>query len=75
MALFIAFGVMSVWAMVGLAAVVLGEKVLPRGEALGRLAGVVFLVLGGLVLASPSVAHAVVPEGTMTQMVDQSSNR
>ena len=37
MALFIAFGVMNVWAMVGLAALVLGEKVLPRGDTVGRV--------------------------------------
>jgi predicted metal-binding membrane protein len=61
MAVFIAFGVMNVWAMIGLAALVLGEKLLPHGETVGRLAGAVFLVLGMLVLASPSVAHALVP--------------
>ncbi len=61
MALFIAFGVMNVWAMLGLAAIVVGEKVLRRGEAIGRYAGVAFLVLSVLVLASPSVANALVP--------------
>jgi predicted metal-binding membrane protein len=76
MALFISFGVMNVWAMIGLAAVVLGEKVLPRGEAVGRLAGVVFLLVAILVLASSSVADALVPDmggtspdGTMTEMM------
>jgi predicted metal-binding membrane protein len=74
MALFIAFGVMNVWAMIGLAALVLGEKVLPRGETIGRVAGAVFLVGGLLVLASPSVAHALIPApasmatGPMTEM-------
>jgi predicted metal-binding membrane protein len=61
MALFIAFGVMNLWAMLGLAAVVLGEKVLPRGEAIGRLAGGACVVLAVLVLASPRVANTVVP--------------
>jgi predicted metal-binding membrane protein len=61
MALFIAFGVMSLWAMLGLAAVVLSEKVLRRGEAIGRIAGAFFLVLAVLVFASPSVASALVP--------------
>jgi len=61
MALFIAFGVMNVWVMIGLAAIVLAEKTLPSGELIGRLAGVVFLVLAGLVLLSPSVADAVIP--------------
>ena len=74
MALFIAFGVMNVWAMIGLAALVLVEKVLPRGDTVGRVAGAVFLVGGLLVLASPSVAHALVPtpgsmpSGSMTGM-------
>lgn len=69
MALFIAFGVMNVWAMIGLAAVVVGEKVLRRGEAIGRTAGAAFLLLAVLVLASPSVADALVPSmGTMTEM-------
>ena len=61
MALFIAFGVMNVWAMVGLAAMVLGEKVLPSGELVGKVAGVVFVITAGLVIASPSVADALVP--------------
>jgi predicted metal-binding membrane protein len=71
MALFIAFGVMSVWAMLGLAAVVVGEKALPRGETIGRVAGAAFLALGLLVLASPTVADALIPSmdaGTMTEM-------
>lgn len=69
MALFVAFGVMNVWLMIGLAAMVLAEKVLPSGELIGRLAGVVFVVLGGLVLLSPSVADAVIP--SMETMDDQ----
>jgi predicted metal-binding membrane protein len=76
MALFIVFGVMNVWAMIGLAAVVVGEKVLPRGEAAGRLAGVAFLLAALLVVTSSSVAEALVPsmssspDGTMTEMMD-----
>jgi predicted metal-binding membrane protein len=61
MVLFTAFGVMNVWAMVGLAAIVLAEKSLPRGETIGRIAGAGFLVLAALVIASSSVADAVVP--------------
>jgi predicted metal-binding membrane protein len=72
MALFFAFGVMSIWAMLGLAAVVVGEKVLRRGEAIGRVAGGVFLVLALLVLVSPRVADALVPSAesgtTMSDM-------
>jgi len=61
MVLFVAFGVMNVWAMIGLAAIVVGEKVLRRGQTVVRIAGVAFLVLAVLVLVSPSVADAVVP--------------
>jgi predicted metal-binding membrane protein len=74
MALFVAFGVMNLWAMVGLAAVVVSEKVLRRGEAIGRLAGAACLVLAALVVASPSVARALIPgvtpmsTGSMTHM-------
>jgi predicted metal-binding membrane protein len=73
MALFVAFGVMNVWAMVGLAAIVLGEKLLARGELIGRVAGVAFVVLALLIVASPRVAHAVIPAtsipaGAMTDM-------
>lgn len=79
-ALFVAFGVMNLWAMIGLVAVVLGEKVLPRGEAFGRLAGAALLVVGALVLTSPSVADAVVPgrglspDGPMSQMTGGSGS-
>jgi len=73
MALFLAFGVMNVRAMLGLAGVVVSEKLLRHGKAIGRLAGAVFIVLALLVAASPRVADAVVPSaprdaGTMTGM-------
>ena len=61
MALFVAFGVMNVWVMIGLAAIVLAEKVLRSGDAIGRIAGLVFIVVAALVMASPSVADALVP--------------
>jgi predicted metal-binding membrane protein len=66
MALFIAFGVMNLWAMLGLATVVLSEKVLRRGEVIGRLAGAACIVLAALVLVSPGVANAVVPSMSPT---------
>ena len=74
MALFVAFGVMNVWTMIGLAAIVLAEKVLGAGELIGRAAGVVFVLVAGLVLVSPSIADALVPaidsvpDGSMMQM-------
>jgi len=61
MALFIAFGVMSVWAMVALAAVVVGERVLPRGQVVRQWTGAACLLLALLVLSSPSAANALVP--------------
>jgi predicted metal-binding membrane protein len=61
MALFVAFGVMNVWAMLGLAAIVVSEKLLRHGEAIGRLAGATFIVLAVSVAASPRVADRVIP--------------
>lgn len=69
MALFVAFGVMNVWAMLGLAVIVFSEKVTRRGEIVGRAAGAVFLVVALLVAISPRVADAVVPS-TPTEMTD-----
>jgi predicted metal-binding membrane protein len=61
MAIFLAFGVMNVWAMVGLAAVVVGEKMLRHGVVLGQAAGVVLLALAIGVAVSPRTASAVLP--------------
>jgi predicted metal-binding membrane protein len=61
MALFFVFGIMNVWAMLGLAAIVFSEKLLRHGETVGRLAGAAFLALALLVAISPRVADAVVP--------------
>jgi predicted metal-binding membrane protein len=74
MALFVAFGVMNVWAMIALAGIVVGEKVLQQGALVARLAGVVCIAIAVAVVLSPSVATAVVPDvgttmgGQMTQM-------
>ena len=61
MALFVAFGIMNVWAMLGLAAVVVSEKVLRHGPTIARLAGMVFVVLALFVAMSPRFAEAIVP--------------
>ena len=61
MALFIAFGAMNLWAMIALAAVVAGERVLPRGDIVGRWAAAACLILAVLVLASPPAANVLVP--------------
>lgn len=70
MALFVAFGVMNVWVMLGLAGLVFSEKLLRHGEVIGRLAGGAFIVLALLVATSSRVADAVVPthSTTMTDM-------
>jgi predicted metal-binding membrane protein len=56
MALFVGVGAMSlVWA-VGIALLVLVEKVLPRGVAIGRVAGAVLVAASVVVLVRPDLA-------------------
>ena len=63
MALFVGVGAMSlVWA-VGIALVVLVEKVGPQGVAFGRIAGAFLIVAGAIVLVRPELALSV--GGTM----------
>jgi predicted metal-binding membrane protein len=64
MVILIAVGVMNVAAMVGLAAVVLAEKVSPQGPAIGRLAGAAALALAVAIIWLPWLApglHAAPP--------------
>jgi predicted metal-binding membrane protein len=59
MALFVGVGAMSlVWA-VGIALVVLIEKVRPEGVAFGRIAGALLIVAGIIVLVRPELAMSV----------------
>jgi predicted metal-binding membrane protein len=59
MALFVGVGAMSlVWA-VGIALVVLVEKVVPQGVAFGRIAGALLIVAGAIVLLRPDLAMSV----------------
>jgi predicted metal-binding membrane protein len=59
MALFVGVGAMSlVWA-VGIALVVLIEKVRPEGVAFGRIAGVLLIVAGIIVFVRPELAMSV----------------
>jgi predicted metal-binding membrane protein len=59
MALFVGVGAMSlVWA-VGIALVVLVEKVVPQGVAFGRIAGAMLIVAGAIVLLRPDLAMSV----------------
>ena len=54
MALLFVAGVMNLVWVATLAAFVLVEKLAPRGEAIGRLAGVALLLVGLVVLATAS---------------------
>ena len=59
MALFVGVGAMSlVWA-VGIALIVLIEKIRPEGIVFGRIAGVLLIVAGVIVLARPDLAMSV----------------
>ncbi|MFF8727231.1 DUF2182 domain-containing protein [Streptomyces sp. NPDC015171] len=67
MLLLVAFGVMNLWAMAGLAAVVTAEKRLPRGRLIARGTGLASLVLAVVVLWVPSLAPGLTG-GDMTEM-------
>ena len=68
MLLFVVFGIMSVWAMVGLAVVVFVEKIGRQGATFARLVGVGCVALAILVIVSPSIAHAVIPAASPDRM-------
>jgi predicted metal-binding membrane protein len=61
MVLLIALGVMNLLAMIGIAALVLVEKVWVRGPAAGRLAGVVLLALAVTAIWVPSLIPGLAP--------------
>lgn len=61
MALLIAVGVMNLLAMVGIAALVLVEKLWARGPVTGRLAGLALLALAVVVIWVPSLAPGLAP--------------
>ena len=63
MLLMIAFGVMNVGAMVGLAAVIAIEKLWRHGETFARVFGVACLVFAVLVLFEPGLAPGLDPDG------------
>jgi predicted metal-binding membrane protein len=71
MLLFVAFGIMSVWAMVGLAVVVFAEKFGRYGETFARVVGIACLALAVLVTVSPTVAHKVIPATDMSAMTSR----
>ncbi|MFW2334769.1 DUF2182 domain-containing protein [Ilumatobacter sp.] len=63
MLLMIAFGVMNVGAMVGLAAVIAIEKLWRHGETFARVVGVACLVFAVVVLFEPGLAPGLDPDG------------
>ena len=63
MLLMIAFGVMNVGAMVGLAAVIAIEKLWRHGEVFARVFGVACLVFAVLVIFEPGLAPGLDPDG------------
>lgn len=69
MLLMVAFGVMNVWAMVALAAVVAAEKLWTRGVQLARVAGLTSLTLAVVVIVEPGIAPGLDPAKVM-QMND-----
>lgn len=61
MAILFAVGVMNLPAMVGLAAVIFAEKVLPRPRLIASLAGVAFLLLAVMAVFEPSLLPGLTP--------------
>lgn len=68
MLLMIAFGVMNVGAMVGLAAIIVVEKVWRHGEAFARVVGVGALVFAVLLVFEPGLAPGLDPDAVMPMM-------
>jgi len=68
MAIFLAVGVMNLIAMLGLFAVIVSEKLLPRPMLVTRTAGVAFLALAVVAAVHPSVLAGLHSAGEMMSM-------
>ncbi|KUO12275.1 DUF2182 domain-containing protein [Streptomyces sp. DSM 15324] len=68
MVLLAAFGVMNVWAMVALAAVITAEKLAPAGRLVARAVGIASIALAVAVFWFPSLAPGLTGGGGMTGM-------
>ncbi|WP_340376229.1 DUF2182 domain-containing protein [Streptomyces sp. SS7] len=68
MVLLAAFGVMNVWAMVVLAAVITAEKLAPAGRLVARAVGIASIVLAVAVFWFPSLAPGLTGGDGMTGM-------
>ncbi|MFF7240234.1 DUF2182 domain-containing protein [Streptomyces collinus] len=64
MVLLAAFGVMNLWAMVALAAVITAEKLAPAGRLVARAAGITSIVLAVAVFWVPALAPGLTGGGT-----------
>jgi predicted metal-binding membrane protein len=69
MVLMVAFGVMNIWAMVGLAIVIALEKLWRHGELLSKTVGVASLILAIVVIFRPELA----PGLTLDDMMNMGS--
>jgi predicted metal-binding membrane protein len=67
MSLLVAVGVMQLGAMLLIAAVVFGERVLPHGAEIARVTGIACLLAGILALSSPSIARHFAPYSTRAE--------
>ena len=65
MVLMVAFGVMNIWAMVGLAAVIALEKLWRHGDRLAKATGAASLIFAVVVIFQPGVAPGLDPDGVM----------
>ncbi len=73
MAVLFVVGLMNLGWMLALSLLILAEKVAPRGVAIGRVVGALFLALGVLMALQPRVfpAAGLVPAGAMPSMSSQ----
>ena len=69
MVLMVAFGVMNVWAMVGLALVVAAEKLWRHGEHVARVAGFASIALAVVVAIAPGIAPGLDPDNVMNMQM------
>lgn len=65
MVLMVAFGVMNLWAMIGLAVVIALEKLWRHGELLSKVVGVASLALAVVVIFRPEIAPGLNLDGMM----------
>jgi predicted metal-binding membrane protein len=74
MVLLVAFGVMNVVAMVGLAVIIGVEKTWRHGERFARLVGVAAVVYAAVLVVEPSLAPGLDPDAAETEMSDINMN-